>query len=61
MNTKEFYWCIEETLDMKPTLTLDDGADLIMTVHTKPKEARTHPGRHRGDHHRCAPSARAGR
>jgi adenosylhomocysteinase len=35
MNTKEFYWCIERTLDMKPTLTLDDGADLIMTVHTK--------------------------
>lgn len=42
MNTKEFYWCIERTLDMKPTLTLDDGADLIMTVHTKhPKKAET--------------------
>jgi adenosylhomocysteinase len=35
MNTKEFYWCIDRTLDMNPTLTLDDGADLIMTVHTK--------------------------
>ncbi|MBI5507253.1 MAG: adenosylhomocysteinase [Deltaproteobacteria bacterium] len=35
MNTKEFYWAIERTLDFKPTLTLDDGADLIMTVHTK--------------------------
>jgi adenosylhomocysteinase len=35
MNTKEFYWCIERTLDLNPTLTLDDGADLIMTVHTK--------------------------
>ncbi len=35
MNTKEFYWCIEQTLAMNPTLTLDDGADLIMTVHTK--------------------------
>jgi adenosylhomocysteinase len=42
MNTKGFYWCIERTLDMKPTLTLDDGADLIMTVHTKhPKKADT--------------------
>jgi adenosylhomocysteinase len=38
MSTEEFYWCIERTLDFKPTLTLDDGADLIMTVHTKKKE-----------------------
>lgn len=35
MNVKEFYWCIERTLDMKPNLTLDDGADLIFTVHNK--------------------------
>jgi len=35
MTTAEFYWCIEQTLGFKPTLTLDDGADLIMTVHTK--------------------------
>ena len=33
MNVKEFYWCIEETLKMKPNLTLDDGADLIFTIH----------------------------
>lgn len=40
MNVKEFYWCIERTLDMKPNLTLDDGADLIFTVHNKyPKMA----------------------
>jgi adenosylhomocysteinase len=35
MNVTEFYWAIDRTLDFKPTLTLDDGADLIMTVHTK--------------------------
>jgi adenosylhomocysteinase len=35
MNVEEFYWCIDRTLDFKPTLTLDDGADLIMRVHTK--------------------------
>ncbi len=35
MNVEEFYWCIERTLDMKPNLTLDDGADLIFTVHNK--------------------------
>jgi adenosylhomocysteinase len=33
MNVKEFYWCIEETLKMNPNLTLDDGADLIFTIH----------------------------
>ncbi len=38
MNVKEFYWCIDETLKMKPNLTLDDGADLIFTVHNKHQE-----------------------
>lgn len=35
MNREEFYWAIEKTLEFKPTLTLDDGADLIFTVHSK--------------------------
>ncbi len=34
-NVKEFYWSIEQTLSTKPNLTLDDGADLIFTVHNK--------------------------
>jgi adenosylhomocysteinase len=38
MNVEEFYWCIDRTLDFKPTLTLDDGADLIMSIHTKHKD-----------------------
>lgn len=38
MNVEEFYWCIEESLRFKPNLTLDDGADLIFTVHNKHKE-----------------------
>ena len=38
MNTEEFYWCIDKTLEFKPTLTLDDGADLIFTVHNRFKE-----------------------
>jgi len=42
MNVKEFYWCIERTMDFKPNLTLDDGADLIFTIHNKfPKMAET--------------------
>ncbi len=35
MNVEEFYWCIERSLDFHPNLTLDDGADLIFTVHNK--------------------------
>ena len=38
MSVKEFYWCIERTLDMHPNLTLDDGADLIFTIHNKHPE-----------------------
>ncbi|MFQ5844771.1 MAG: adenosylhomocysteinase [Planctomycetota bacterium] len=35
MNVEEFYWAIDETLELKPTLTLDDGADLIFRVHDR--------------------------
>ena len=30
----EFYWAIDKTLEFSPTLTLDDGADLIFRVHS---------------------------
>ncbi len=33
LSTDEFYWCIDQTLTMDPTLTLDDGADLIFRAH----------------------------
>lgn len=33
--TEEYYWCINKVLDRKPTITLDDGADLVGTLHTK--------------------------
>lgn len=38
MSVKDFYWCIEETLKIHPNLTLDDGADLIFTIHNKHPE-----------------------
>lgn len=41
MNVKDFYWCIEETLKMQPNLTLDDGADLIFTIHNKFQDMAT--------------------
>ncbi|HEX7070782.1 MAG TPA: adenosylhomocysteinase [Rhodothermales bacterium] len=42
MNTEEFYWCIERTIDKPPHLTLDDGADLIFTVHHKYPQLADH-------------------
>ncbi len=41
-NVDEFYWSIERTIDKPPHLTLDDGADLIFTVHKKHPEMADH-------------------
>jgi adenosylhomocysteinase len=38
MSKEEFYWAIDQTLAFGPTMTLDDGADLIFSVHSKHKE-----------------------
>lgn len=35
MSKEEFYWAIDRTLEIKPHLTLDDGADLIFRVHSQ--------------------------
>ena len=37
-NGDDFYWCIDRTVDPKPHLTLDDGCDLINTVHENHKD-----------------------
>jgi adenosylhomocysteinase len=33
--TEEYYQCIDRVLDYKPAITLDDGADLVGTLHRK--------------------------
>ncbi|HLG19434.1 MAG TPA: adenosylhomocysteinase [Bdellovibrionota bacterium] len=38
LSKDDFYACIDRTLEFKPNLTLDDGADLIFTVHNKHPE-----------------------
>lgn len=38
LSVEEFYWCIEKTLEFGPDLSLDDGADLIFTLHNKHPE-----------------------
>jgi adenosylhomocysteinase len=40
--TEEYYSCIEKAVDYKPQITLDDGADLVGTLHSKRKEGLQH-------------------
>jgi adenosylhomocysteinase len=40
--TEEYYWCIGKVLDYKPVITLDDGADLVGTLHSKRTEGLQH-------------------
>jgi len=35
----EYYWCVNKVIDQKPMITLDDGADLVSTIHAKRIEA----------------------
>jgi adenosylhomocysteinase len=37
--TEEYYWSLNRVIDQKPMITLDDGADLVGTLHTSRKEA----------------------
>ena len=34
-NTEDYYKCIEKVLDFKPTMTMDDGADVVGMLHSK--------------------------
>jgi adenosylhomocysteinase len=36
--TDEYFWCINSVLDYKPQVTLDDGADLVGTLHKERTE-----------------------
>jgi len=37
--TEEYYWCVNKVIDHTPLITLDDGADLVGTIHKKRKDA----------------------
>ncbi len=34
-NTEDYYKCMEKVLDYKPTITMDDGADVVGMLHSK--------------------------
>jgi adenosylhomocysteinase len=41
LSKDEYYWCVERVIEMKPDLTLDDGADLVFTLHeAHPEQAK---------------------
>jgi len=33
LSKEDYYWCIKKVIETKPNLTLDDGADLVTTLH----------------------------
>jgi len=35
---EEYYWSLNKVIDQKPMITMDDGADLVSTIHTSRKE-----------------------
>ena len=40
--TEGYYWCINKVIDHQPAITMDDGADLVGTIHSKRTEALEH-------------------
>lgn len=36
--TKDYFWCINKVLDYNPQVTLDDGADVVGTLHKERKD-----------------------
>lgn len=38
LSNKDYYWCIDRVLAQKPNITMDDGGDLISTIHAKKPE-----------------------
>ena len=36
--TDEYYWCVNRVLDYGPQITMDDGADLVNTIHSSRTE-----------------------
>jgi adenosylhomocysteinase len=34
-STEDYYKCIDKVLDFKPTITMDDGADVVGMIHSK--------------------------
>ena len=38
VSNEEYYWCVDQVLNHKPNITMDDGSDLVTRLHTTRKE-----------------------
>ncbi len=38
LSNKDYYWCVDKVLDHNPSITMDDGSDLVTRLHTSRKE-----------------------
>ncbi|MEM2875578.1 MAG: adenosylhomocysteinase, partial [Candidatus Bathyarchaeia archaeon] len=38
LSREEYYWCIDQVIAFRPNITLDDGADLTVTIHRERPE-----------------------
>jgi adenosylhomocysteinase len=38
LTESEYYWCIQKVIETEPDITLDDGADLVFTLHKTSEE-----------------------
>lgn len=38
LDTKEYYWCIDKVIETNPNITMDDGCDIVVTLHNKSPE-----------------------
>ena len=41
-NHDDYYWCVNQVLEYKPNITMDDGGDLVTMLHTKRRELLKH-------------------
>ncbi len=37
LNNKDYYWCIDQIINTKPHLTMDDGCDVVVKLHKEHK------------------------
>lgn len=42
LSNEDYYWCVDRVLDHKPSITMDDGSDLVTRLHTSRKEGLNH-------------------
>jgi adenosylhomocysteinase len=40
--TEDYYWCVDQVLNFRPLITIDDGADLVSTLHSRRTDVLSH-------------------